>query len=873
MKHIFTLTKTAILTCIMMHVTIIQGFSQNLKENNNTYESQSNFWTTNKDKIENTLLTSDSDFFKLLQNNWIQVDSFLTYTTGDNLKPENLNVITQNMVVNNNINLGKPIEIDKFEDLSYIATPFAEKDAPTNYQAQNTEFMFFGNKVVLKYNKALHGAPLTDMSEQVISAWWKTKSELSNKELIEGLLAYKAELQLSDWGYFLLVKNAASVISPDNTNEANLLTWFIMLKSKYNVKIGFDNTDTYLLLASDNKIFGKPYITSGNLVYYIEGNPKKIKTYSGNHSDVVFPVNASITKPLNFKAKPDSVLVKFDYKSENYSFYLKFDKNIINFYHNYPQINLSAYFNSAVSTLTKQSVLEKISPLLKNRSETEAVGFLLALVQKGFNYQTDKTQFGAEKYFFPEEVLAYPYSDCEDRSVFFTYLVNQLLNIDVIGLKFPSHVATGVRFKSTVSGDFINYQSKKYVICDPSYINAPLGYLIPDVNKNNVQIIDPNNKNIRFSFGELKNNMFKKGLYATKINTYEVNNESYILATGFFNETVTVANKRYTSSGGTDLFVARFTPDGEIVWFDIVGGLGEDKGQEIALVNNAIIVTGLYTKPFEKEGVTVRLIDSLDLFIAQYNLNGEFAGINSAELSWVPLRKSYVYSLAFTNQLEVTSSKIYENNEFFSSYGITKQNNQNLLVGLFPLVGFEADNETDEVKTRSLYTSENFFPSGWNAERTKLLTEQYEKTIAGLVAFFIGLKSNGNVITGEKIINQINKEAFNIRANTPTIYENLRNIKTLKNSGGIITLNTKDGKDLVLDVVTIQNNAKFQITTYRGGNTLITIISGMKIGQSYIQFGLNNMKLLKSDGDIIFDFDAEHSLKRVNLAKDILKRH
>jgi len=77
----------------------------------------------------------------------------------------------------------------------------------------------------------------------------------------------------------------------------------------------------------------------------------------------------------------------------------------------------------------------------------------------------------------------------------------------------------------------------------------------------------------------------------------------------------------------------------------------------------------------------------------------------------------------------------------------------------------------------------------------------------------------------------------------------------------------------VLDVVTIQNNAKFQITTYRGGNTLITIISGMKIGQSYIQFGLNNMKLLKSDGDIIFDFDAEHSLKRVNLAKDILKRH
>ena len=81
----------------------------------------------------------------------------------------------------------------------------------------------------------------------------------------------------------------------------------------------------------------------------------------------------------------------------------------------------------------------------------DAVNVLLRFVQTGFSYLTDSEQFGREKFMFPEETLSYPYSDCEDRSFLFAYLVSSLLGLDVIGLDYPGHVATAVKFSSPVS--------------------------------------------------------------------------------------------------------------------------------------------------------------------------------------------------------------------------------------------------------------------------------------------------------------------------------------------------------------------------------------------------------------------------------------
>jgi len=89
-------------------------------------------------------------------------------------------------------------------------------------------------------------------------------------------------------------------------------------------------------------------------------------------------------------------------------------------------------------------------------------------------------QFGKENYLFPEETLYYPYSDCEDRSILFAWLVHSLLGMDVIGLDYPGHVATAVQFKGNVGGDAIQYNGRRYVVADPTYINASVGMTMPD---------------------------------------------------------------------------------------------------------------------------------------------------------------------------------------------------------------------------------------------------------------------------------------------------------------------------------------------------------------------------------------------------------
>ena len=112
-------------------------------------------------------------------------------------------------------------------------------------------------------------------------------------------------------------------------------------------------------------------------------------------------------------------------------------------------------------------------------TELEAVNFLLKFVQNAFEYRTDQQQFGEENFLFPEETLYYPYSDCEDRSVLFAWLVTELLDLEVVGLNYPGHVAAAVHLKQPVAGERVVFNGKGFVVTDPTYVNAVAGMVMP----------------------------------------------------------------------------------------------------------------------------------------------------------------------------------------------------------------------------------------------------------------------------------------------------------------------------------------------------------------------------------------------------------
>ncbi len=83
----------------------------------------------------------------------------------------------------------------------------------------------------------------------------------------------------------------------------------------------------------------------------------------------------------------------------------------------------------------------------------------------------------------------YPYCDCEDRAILFSWLVRDLLGLDVALVYYPGHLAIAVRFNEDVQGDAMIINGQKFIVCDPTYIGAPVGKQMPGLEYEKAQAI------------------------------------------------------------------------------------------------------------------------------------------------------------------------------------------------------------------------------------------------------------------------------------------------------------------------------------------------------------------------------------------------
>jgi hypothetical protein len=117
------------------------------------------------------------------------------------------------------------------------------------------------------------------------------------------------------------------------------------------------------------------------------------------------------------------------------------------------------------------------------------VGILLNWVQTAFKYGYDDEIWGGDRAFFVQETLFYPQSDCEDRSILFSRLVRDLTGLDVALVYYPGHLAAAVAFSGQEEGDWFNCNGQRFVVCDPTYINAPVGLTMPGMDNKTAKII------------------------------------------------------------------------------------------------------------------------------------------------------------------------------------------------------------------------------------------------------------------------------------------------------------------------------------------------------------------------------------------------
>jgi hypothetical protein len=54
------------------------------------------------------------------------------------------------------------------------------------------------------------------------------------------------------------------------------------------------------------------------------------------------------------------------------------------------------------------------------------------------------------------------------------------------------------------------------------------------------------------------------------------------------------------------------------------------------------------------------------------------------------------------------------------------------------------------------------------------------------------------------------------------------------------------------------------------GDAKIEILGGVKVGKAFIWFPLNFVKLIRATGDVLFDYDDDHSQVTLNMKKDMI---
>lgn len=359
-----------------------------------------------------------------------------------------------------------------------------------------TSFFFYEKELLLWIPKKtdISSCTLATVKEKDVSRLWKSLSKTDIQSCINQLLAQQKTLKLNDWGMYELTSQLASNLFPDN-NRRVVATVFLLNQMEYDAKIARTDNGLACLLAIDCMIFSNPYITFGNKNYFLFMPNNDQKNYEGNvHTYSCSMAGANLKFDMAIPCTPSIPLTtstkKYARTVDSNCAEVYVNENLMKYYRSYPQVEISIYANAEVDSLFKSSVDKWFRPMVKGKSNYEAVSSLLKFLQFGFDYATDREQFGYEKPFFCEENFYYPKNDCEDRSILLSFLVRYLLGLDVVLLDYPGHIATAILFpEGNVKGDYYEINGKKYIVCDPTYIGADIGMAQPEYKKTPAKII------------------------------------------------------------------------------------------------------------------------------------------------------------------------------------------------------------------------------------------------------------------------------------------------------------------------------------------------------------------------------------------------
>ena len=371
------------------------------------------------------------------------------------------------------------------------------------HAGDTTSFIFLKDTFYLNINKNNAVDFKGPLSEASIRAFYDQAMINHYGELMKDLKKYKQQQQLDDWSFYQLIRSAAQSISPkaNNYHRYTLYKWIFLRASGYDPILTIHDDKILMYVRSSENVYNIP-LRSGakgtyvclnyhdynfNIDFEKEHFEQVMKDLPGGTEEFSYKINRI---PEFDERRYQDKTVHFTYDGTRYEFKLKVNPEVQSFFRNYPVVDYERHLNTPISKKTYESLINSIRPVVKSMKQKDGVDFLMHFTRDAFSFKRDTEVFGAEKRMSPEQTLLYEYSDCEDRSALFFFLVKELYNLPMIVLAYPEHVTVAVKFDKPF-GKIIQYNGTKYTMCEPSpqKTDLSIGQALPQLTGKTYQVV------------------------------------------------------------------------------------------------------------------------------------------------------------------------------------------------------------------------------------------------------------------------------------------------------------------------------------------------------------------------------------------------
>lgn len=844
-----------------------EEFKSQIREKYTTFEQET------QQKFDNFVATIDQEFADHLNKHFGEYTPDKMAKQGRANKPVNIPKVTEEeMVTGNSIAFISPERQLSVRQGTLL--PGVKKSEAIDFETDSTDVDLLAWSMYFKSDTRMREIRITELSPENISAYWMEMSQTNYNHLLAQFSEVKDLLNANDWAYFQLIKNFTQALLPGRINDQVMLQWVLLNRSRYKAKIGYHENRAFLLLPSLFTIYELDYVAFDRVNYYVvDGKSGVINTYDFDFPEADIVMDLRIAKPFNTDQQLHTKQLSFAWEGQRHFVKLKYDQVMMDFYQTVPQCDIAVYLNSICTESTKEAIIHQFEPLLNGKSDVESAGMLLSFVQQAFEYKTDDEVFNHEQYFFADELLHFPYADCEDRSVLYTYLVKTLLKKEVLALGFPGHMATAIHFDQQPDGDFLTWQGKDYVVADPTFAGAPVGMLLTQVQGQKPQLILVNNAGAKAEKIALLWKMVNQGggFQGDKLVDVLFDNQDNAYVCGYFVEDAQFGNDQISGNGDNrDGFLAKFDKNHQLKWVETLTGSGNDMAFNLAFsADSNLMVYGNLEDDLTVQGKTITAIGAPDVFVAQFSRQGKLDWIQKAGIDKLDHSADFMFAARFNSKGEKTMARLFSESEQFDYYGLTAEPDGSALIkgSFFATTGMNTHDFT-------AYNTGANFDAGMALKNVNdtLVKLDYEKTIAGLFAAMQLLKANTIEIKGTQIQQTFKAHNPQFIDYAGKFYQGFGKMQFIKNNSGIVIIKTDDGQPLIFDKIKINNEARIKVIKYKSGNVEIQVFSGIDVGVPGNWHAMNTVKLFKDTGDLLLDFDEDHVTKKLNLKTEILKK-